>query len=469
MQLESPGPQASPNGNVQSSGLRAMFSAFEIRPFRWVWTAALSGNSGRFAVVFVAGWDAYRLGHHSSLWPSAVSMLLLVPSMFLGLIAGSIADRRNRARMAATGQLINALSCIIAFAFTLVHRLDLAELLVLTAAIGVGNSIQAPAWQAMIPDLVGRDRLMNASMIARIAQQGAELTGPALATIVLTTMGLGAAFLTCAALYLIGMVMFFRVRHRVTAPKLPPERLRVTKQVRDGLSYVSEQRPLGTLLIWVGLHCSLTMASIGILPAVATTNLHGNASAYGLLLTAFGLGSVVGPLVMMALGRRHRIITILLVSGVLSGLPLITLGLVHEVVVDVLSSALAGAAQAVFMAGIYSANQGVSRDSMRGRVASVQLSLTTGAMGLASIGWGALVAYISPGITLAAPGAIFIVTCIPFVLRRRTIASALYDRTPREASSIQQGASTPSPSDLEDTKHPHARSEAPTSLAKKDN
>ena len=60
-----------------------MFAAFEIVPFRWVWAGALSGNSGRFAVILVAGWEAYRLGHHSSLWPSLVSMLLLVPSMFL--------------------------------------------------------------------------------------------------------------------------------------------------------------------------------------------------------------------------------------------------------------------------------------------------------------------------------------------------------------------------------------------------
>ena len=73
-----------------------MFSSLGIRSFRWVWLAALSGNSGRFAVILVAGWEAYRLGDHSSLWPSLVSMLLLVPSMFFGLFAGSLADRFNR-------------------------------------------------------------------------------------------------------------------------------------------------------------------------------------------------------------------------------------------------------------------------------------------------------------------------------------------------------------------------------------
>lgn len=132
---------------------------------------ALSGSSGRFAVILVAGWEAYRLGHHSSLWPSLVSMLLLAPSMRFGLFAGSVADRRNRARMASAGQLINAASCLVAAAATFAGQLDLTNLLALTAAVGIGNSIQGPAWQAMIPEIVGRERLLNASMTARIAQR----------------------------------------------------------------------------------------------------------------------------------------------------------------------------------------------------------------------------------------------------------------------------------------------------------
>ncbi len=105
-------------------GLKEMFSAFEVIPFRWVWTAAMSGNSGRFAVILVAGWEAYRLGHHSSFWPSMVSLLLLIPSMFFGLFAGSAADRRNRARMAAGGQLVNAVSCALAAIFAATGELN---------------------------------------------------------------------------------------------------------------------------------------------------------------------------------------------------------------------------------------------------------------------------------------------------------------------------------------------------------
>lgn len=406
-------------------GLLRMYAAFEVGAFRWLWMAVLSGNSGRFAVILVAGWEAYRLGHQSALWPSLVSMLLLVPSMLFGLLAGGIADRRNRARMAAAGELINAVGCATGAVLTLAGQLNLPVLLLLTAVVGVGNSVQAPAWQAMIPGLVGGERLLNASMATRIAQQGAELTGPAVATVVLAAAGAGVAFMTCAGFYFVALGILWGLRGTVAPPAYQGPNQGVLTPIAEGITYVRGQHPLGTLLLWVGLHCSLTMASIGILPAVATANLRGSASAYGLLLTAFGLGSVLGPLLLMWLGSRVPLVGTLVASGVLSGLPLVTLGLVHVVVAAVISAAVAGGAQGVFMAGIYSANQGRTVDAMRGRVASVQLSLTTGAMGLASVGWGALVALVAPGIVLAVPGAVFVAACVPFALRSRRISSEL--------------------------------------------
>lgn len=203
--------------------------------------------------------------------------------------------------------------------------------------------------------------------------------------------------------------MFWRVRHAVHTPTRPLDRPGILAPVVEGLSYVRHQAPIGTLLVLVGLHRSLAMASIGILPAVATANLRGSAGACGLLLAAFGLGSVFGPLEMMWLDSQVFAVPVLVVAGISSGLPIVSLGLVRQMDVDLASSVVAGAAQAVFMAGIFSTSQGASNDTVRGRVASVQLWLTTGAMGFASIGWGALAASIAPGVVLAIPGAAFVI------------------------------------------------------------
>jgi len=392
------------------------FSALEVPAFRWVWSAALSGNSGRFAVLLVAGWEAYRLGHDSSLWPGLVSFLLLVPTTAFGLPAGGLADRFNRASQASAGQLINASSCLVGGVFATTGHLSLAGLMVVTGVVGIGNSVQGPAWQSLVPALVGPERMLNAGAVTRIAQQGSELTGPAIGTVILTTLGPGPVFFLCTLFYLAGAAMMWRVRH-AAPPGVPADGVGWLAHVGKGFAYVGHQPPLATLLAWVGLHCCLTMASIGILPAVASTNLKGQAGAYGLLLTSFGIGSVLGPLALMSLRKQSRPVLLLAISGVMSGASLVGLGLAHNEPLAALWSLVAGAGQSVFMAVIYSSTMTVAADHMRGRVSSIQLSLTTGLMGTTSLGWGALVGVLAPGVVLGIPGLVFVAACVPFIAR----------------------------------------------------
>lgn len=402
-------------GQGRGSGLASAWASFAIGPFRWVWAAALAGNSGRFAVILVAGWEAYRLGGHSALWPSLVSFFLLVPTMVFGLAAGSYADRLNRAELAGGGLAVNAVACAVAAGCVLTGVMNLAGILVTSAAVGIGNSIQGPAWQALIPALVGPERMMNAALATRIAQQGSEMVGPAVGTVVLTTAGPGWAFVLCAAFYSAAASMLLHIRALAARTGTPGPRTPVRAQVGQGFCYIGRTRPLGLLFVWVTCHCSLTMATFGILPTIASVNFHGAAGAYGLLLTTFGAGSILGPVALMSLPMRQEAGWILFVTGVLSGLPLVVLGLTQAEWLAMVMSLLAGAGQAVFMATIYSSAMTCALDGMRGRVASVQLSITTGAMGLASLGWGALVPLVSAGLVLAAPGAVFAVVCITLI------------------------------------------------------
>ena len=415
--------------------LRSALAPFSVRAFRSVWVAALSGNSGRFAVILVAGWEAFRQGHHSALWPSMVSFLILVPTMVLGLASGSLADRVNRAKQAATGQGIAALAAVGAGVCVFAHVASLETTLGAAGLVGAANSIQGPAWQALVPNIVRRDQLVSAALSTRIAQQGSELVGPAIGTAVLTTLGPGWTFITCAAFYATGVPLLIGVRSRVR----PTPRTRATKilhEVKKGFSYLRSTSPLGLLFVWVTCHCSLTMATFGILPTIASVNFGGAAGAYGLLLTAFGAGSILGPLIMMGLGGGAQTGATLWVTGVLSGAPLMVVGFTHVEWLAVAMEGVAGIGQSVFMAMIYAVVQSCAVDSLRGRVASIQLSSTTGAMGLASIGWGALVGLTSAGLVLAAPGALFVVICLVLTKRVPGLNSAVAAR---------QGALAPEP------------------------
>lgn len=416
------GPPSRPGSQGQE--FRSAIGTLAIAPFRYVWLAALSGNSGRFCVILVAGWEAYRLGGHSALWPSLVSLFLLVPTMLFGLIAGSLADRLNRAKMAAAGQILNGLACAVAAGCIWTHLMTLAAVLTISAAVGIGNSIQGPSWQALVPSLVGTDRMVSAALVTRIAQQGSELVGPALGTIVLTAGGPAPTFLLCGMFYGIGSLLLIAVR-RHAVPGRVEDAGSVPAQIAAGIGYIRSTRPLGLLFVWVTLHCSLTMATFGLLPTIASANFSGSAGVYGLLLTAFGAGSVLGPLIVMAWGSKPRMGWLLSISGILSGAPLIVVGFTDVMGLALFMCVLAGVGQAVFMSMIYASMMNCARDGIRGRVSSVQLSATTGAMGLASLGWGALVTVASAGVVLAAPGAAFVVVCLALIRRLDAVSEGI--------------------------------------------
>ena len=416
--------------------LRSAMSPFSVGAFRSVWFAALAGNSGRFAVILVAGWEAFRQGHHSAIWPSLVSMLILLPTALLGLPSGGLADRFNRATQAAAGQALAAAATAGAAACVFLHVESLDTTLTASALVGVANSIQGPAWQALVPGLVGRERMVSAALSTRIAQQGSELVGPAIGTAILTTVGPGWTFLACALFYAASAAMMLGVRAHAH-PGTRAAGAKIWNEVRDGVSYLRTTAPLGLLFVWVTFHCCLTMATMGILPTLATVNFGGSAGAYGLLMTAFGAGSILGPLLMLAVSAdRIRAGNVLWITGVLSGAPLIVVGLSHLEWLAVGMECLAGVGQAVFMAVIYASVQACAHDEVRGRIASIQLASTTGAMGLASVGWGAMAGGASVGVVLAAPSALFVLVCMLLTKKVSGLNRAVARHSPPVAARV---------------------------------
>jgi hypothetical protein len=94
--------------------------------------------------------------------------------------------------------------------------------------------------------------------------------------------------------YALGALVLMGVRARVR-PNPPASASKIWHEVKAGMSYMRATSPLGLLFVGVTCHCSLTMATFGILPTIATANFGGAAGVYGLLHTAFGAGSILGP------------------------------------------------------------------------------------------------------------------------------------------------------------------------------
>lgn len=392
--------------------LPRFLSAFEQTGFGPIWLSILAANSGRFCIVLVAGYQAFHAGH-SAVWSSAISMVILLPMVVVAPLAGGLADRINRALLMAVGMGLALVAACIATVLTATGAGSLPALVALVLLIGAGGAVQAPAWQSILPGVLGTRRLLNGSLLAQIAQQGAELSGPAIGTAVVAVGGPVAGFGLCAVFYAVGMVTAWRVRRLVGAPGGHHRGL--FRPVVEGLGYVLRRPTLALLMLFVALHCSLTMAFNGLLPALAASHLHGGSGVYGLLLTSVGVGAVAGPLLIMVFGRRLRDVHVLFVTGFGSGATLALLGVVPTLALAVPIAAAVGASESTFMAVVYMLSQTMAEDHMRGRVSSSQLVITAGSMSILSMGWGALEGPWGPGLTLVVPGVAFVVAVVAFL------------------------------------------------------
>lgn len=386
----------------------SMFAAFKVFGFARIWSSILSGNSGRFSILVVSGWEAYRISH-SAFWSSIIAACVLIPVALVGPIAGAAADRVNKASQMVVGQLCAMTSALVAAVSLILGHLNLPMLVVTTAGVGIGNAIQNPAWSSLTPAVIGVKRMVNGGAMIRIAQQGSEFIGPAVATPLLVRFGPTPVYFLVVLCYATASSLSLTLRKHV--PSIPSTKRGIYRPLREAFNYIStQQRMIGTLLILVGLHCGLTMAYTGILPKLAQTNLGGNSGVYGELITAVGVGAILGAIFIILGARYLDLKFMLLITGLVSGLSLVLLGTAKMVAVALFGAMLVGASQSAFMALYMALLQGTAASSYRGRVAAFSNILTGSTMSLFALLWGALTNRYPVAWVLAAPGVLFVIT-----------------------------------------------------------
>lgn len=383
----------------------AFVEPFRIAGFRWTWLCVLLANTARYGLVLVAGSEAYHITQ-SAIWASLVMMFLLAPMLVLGPFTGAMADRYPRVLLMGIALLVAGASCVVGAVLHGSPELRLGVVVGTSLCSGVGMALFGPAWQAMIPGVLGARKLLGGGAFTRIAMQGGEFIGPAIGTPILLALGPRGGFAYCAALYAIAAAMTLRLVREEPADERSAEP--ILAKVAEGARYVLGHSRVGGLLLLTTLHCALTMGFLGLLPGLASHRLH-SADSYGALVTALGLGAIVGALVLAFISARAVTTPVLLICGTASGALQIWMGLAGTVPAALTAAFLTGAAQSTFMAASYSALQTLTENRFRGRVASVSSMMNAGSMGLLGMAWAAWADAWSESLVLAVLGGLFVI------------------------------------------------------------
>jgi MFS family permease len=393
-------------------GHLAFLEPFTLAGFRWTWLTVLVFNTGRYALILVGGQEAFRLTH-SPVWSSLIMMFLLGPTLLFGPVAGVLADRYDRSVLMRIACLVAGLACLADALFRSMPATRLALVVAVSVVVGIASALFSPAWQAIVPSVLGDRKLLGGGAFTRIAVQGGEFIGPAIGTPILVILGPAEGFGYCAALYGLAATLTLRVPVADGRPTPEVDFGTTVGRVMEGFRYIRANRRVAGVIALTGFHCMLTMAFLGLLPGFAAGHL-GNPDAYGAMVAALGLGAIVGALVLAFFSVRTATTPVLLGSAVFSGVFLVALGAADSVPTAIAAAACSGAAQAIFMATSYSATQTQTADRFRGRVASVSTMLNAGSMGVLGLGWGAIADAFAASLVLVTLGAAFIIVVVIF-------------------------------------------------------
>lgn len=375
--------------------------------FRWVWLATLVSNVGVWFQDVAAGWLMTSL-NSSPMLVSMVQAATTLPLLLFGLPAGALADLLDRRKLLLVMTWWMTLTAAALAAFQISGTLNEWGLLLLVFAVSMGTAMSAPAWQAIVPELVPRTHLAPAVALNGLGINISRAVGPALAGLVLSTMGAGVAFAVNAVSFLAVVMVLWRWRRQQTQQDLPPEQFLFAMSA--GLRYVGHAPAFRAVLVRSFSFAAFAVALWAMLPLVTRELLGGNAGDYGLMLAAIGAGAVCGALILPKLRTKLAkevlcATATTLYAGVMAGL-----ATAPPLWVAMLLMLPAGFAWITLLSSLHVSAQILLPSWVRARGLSVSLMVFFGSMSLGSLFWGAVGAQIGLAATLTtAAVALFVI------------------------------------------------------------
>jgi MFS family permease len=385
--------------------------------YRWLWCSNVAGSAGRWALVLVLSAQLLQVTH-SSFWVGLGLFLTQGPVILVAPFSGALADRFDRRTLNVASVSVSAITTGLFALLTWAGVMTLPLMLALSLLFGMSFVFQMTLRSTLVASLVPRGRILNAVSLFQVGTQGAQFLGPLLATPLLATRGPAAAWLLCSLLYAAAALLSARVgESRATPGRVVERGESIADRLAGSLRYL-RLRPLAwTAILAVTLHCSLTMAYQGMLPMFVSMDLGADTPAYGELLTAIGIGAVVGSLGLARLSGDRWRPALFAVSLVGSGLGLAVLGLAPSPPAAYVAGFVAGATQAMFMSATLALIQSSVGNEFRGRATSLFQMITLTPMAVFGWGMGGLADIVEPRPLMVGGGALFLVAMAVYAWR----------------------------------------------------
>jgi MFS family permease len=359
-----------------------LFASLVYRDYRRLWGATACSQAAHWALVVLRGALVYELTH-SNAWVGFVTMAAHLPSLVVTPFAGFLADRFERRQLLALTYGLTLGSNLLLAVLVVARQATAWQILLLALFNGIIRAVEMPTNQALLPNLVPRERLLNAVALNQLMQQGARMFGPLCILPIIRFINPEPAFFMSAGLYAIGWFQILTIR--TSSRGIMAAHQSMLGNLVAGVHYIYTHPLLLPLMLLTVLHCAFTMAYESAFPFVARTQL-GMVAARDLfegptyLMIGVGAGAVLGNLALARVGSQQRRGQLFLWLGFLSALTPIVLGSTTTLPLAMLAAAAVGVSTSAFMTLSHGIVQTLAPDSIRGRVMSANTWHSQGTM-----------------------------------------------------------------------------------------
>ena len=353
--------------------LARTFDSLSVKNYRMFFAGQVVSWTGTWVQWVAQGWLVLRLTQ-SGFGLGLVTAIQWLPVLVLGAWAGVVADRLDKRKLLVFTNASSAVLSLVLGVLTVAGVVTLWMVIVVALALGVVTALDNPARQTFTMEMVGRGRLTNAVSLNTATFTTARVLGPAIAGVMISTVGIGPCFLLNGVSFVpVTLALIFMDRSQLR----PSEQVaRSTGQVREGLRYVRSVPVLKTLLLMMAVIGTLQYNFAVLLPVLAKDTFDGDAGTLGLIGAAVGIGMFAGSMANAAIGRSDR--RVLLGAGFALGTFTLLAASAPSLWTAVLLMVPLGAASMAFLATMNATLQLTASDDMRGRVMAIYFVLFLG-------------------------------------------------------------------------------------------
>ena len=336
--------------------------------FRRYWLGSLASVTG-FQMMYVAeSWLAYELTG-SPLYLGYVGVAAAVPAIVLNLVGGVVADRMDKRMLILLGQVVLTVVIGLLGVLTVMELVQPWHLITAAFITGAFGAFEQPARQALYPHLIERRVMASAVAMNSTIWQGTRIGAPALAGLIISTLGTAAVFFAATAGF-IAMCLVVLSLH--SPPMVVSRSAGAIQDMMTGLRFINREPVFKFLISMTFFNSFFGMSFLALMPIFAVDVLDVGASGQGVLLSVSGIGSLTTTLLIGSLGIPRRVGLFLAGGAVMFGLSICAFALTSEYLgsypLAIGIIIVLGAFNSMYMVSVMSTLQMMTPDHMRGRV-----------------------------------------------------------------------------------------------------